>query len=101
MYSRCGKPSANARSPSLVVANPGRRKRAPYALAPCARACVLRTGPSLDTGMRPVVSAGAGALGAPADIDVDTDVDTEAGGDAIGDAPGLEATATGSTGTTD
>src|SRR5262245_9387151 len=55
MYSRCGKPSANARSPALVVANPGLMKRAPYAAAPCWSASVVRTGPLPETGIRPVV----------------------------------------------
>src|SRR5678815_6143285 len=83
MYSRCGKPSANARSPSLLVAKPGLRNRAPYAPAPCARACVVRTGPSPDTGMRPVVRAG-GAVGAAAeaDIEADAEADAEADGEA-------------------
>src|SRR5439155_8423577 len=57
MYSRCGKPSANARSPALVVANPGLTKRAPYAAAPCWSAWVVRTGPFPETGIRPVVRA--------------------------------------------
>src|SRR5262245_43658945 len=44
MYSRCGNPSANARSASGVVANPGRMNRAPYAALPRASAWVVRTG---------------------------------------------------------
>src|SRR5882672_2960847 len=45
MYSRWGKPSANARSASGVSANPGRRNRAPPAALPCASAAVVRAGP--------------------------------------------------------
>ena len=97
MYSRCGKPSANARSPSLLVAKPGLRKRAPYAPAPCARACVVRTGPSPDTGMRPVVRAG-GAVGAAAwaDIEADAEADAEVAAEVDGEAgTGVETEADG------